>query len=561
MRRFLLVLLGAAVLSAVPLFADTTIRDIDIDVVLSRDGSARITETWDISCSDITEWYLVRSNLGDIKVKDLEVSDETGRRFTNEGGWDIDRSISQKAYRCGIVDKGSRGCEICWGVGSNGKHIFTASYTMTNVVKSLNDYDMLHMQFISDELSSSPKHARVTISAPGYTMNEENCRIWGFGYEGTMTFEDGDAVAESSKSLGYSGSVIALVRFDKGFFESPSVQNKDFQEELDQALNGASWDDDEMSTGEALLGLLFTGVVIYAFFIYPIVSILRSASGKVSRREKRKFLGKNPKSIGWSRYIPFKGDLLQTDYILTAIGEDRKQNSIASALILQMLKDGQLTMRKDAKDKVEICFSDAPLPHDMSGPARDLFEMMKEASGEDVVLQDKEFSKWASSHKSKVRSWASSIKTEGKTRLALNRYLSGSKLTSSGQKEAQGVVGFKKYLEDFTIINERKTVEVALWQDYLAFAALYGIADKVAKELKDIDPTAFGEVITYDFDTYRDVVFMTRSLANAITNASYKPATSYSYGGGSRSYGGFGGHSSFGGGGGFSGGGHGGGGR
>ena len=38
----------------------------------------------------------------------------------------------------------------------------------------------------------------------------------------------------------------------------------------------------------------------------------------------------------------------------------------------------------------------------------------------------------------------------------------------------------------------KEKVEVHLWQDYLVFATLFGIADKVAKELKDIDPIAFG---------------------------------------------------------------------
>jgi len=83
------------------------------------------------------------------------------------------------------------------------------------------------------------------------------------------------------------------------------------------------------------------------------------------------------------------------------------------------------------------------------------------------------------------------------------------------------------------------------------------VADKVAKQLKDIDPVLFEKTVGYDYGTFNTVLINMDSLSRAITNASVMGAPS-SYSGSS---GGFGGRSSFGGGGGFSGGGHGGGGR
>ena len=116
--------------------------------------------------------------------------------------------------------------------------------------------------------------------------------------------------------------------------------------------------------------------------------------------------------------------------------------------------------------------------------------------------------------------------------------------------------GFKNFLRDYTLVNIRESAEVGLWQDYMVYAALFGIADKVAKELKDINPQAFEEVVVYDYPMMNDVIRMTNNMARSITNARYvQPST----GTASSSWGGFGGHSSFGGGGGFYGGGHGGG--
>ena len=96
------------------------------------------------------------------------------------------------------------------------------------------------------------------------------------------------------------------------------------------------------------------------------------------------------------------------------------------------------------------------------------------------------------------------------------------------------------------------------------FGALLGVADKVAKQLKDIDPIRFEQTMVYDYTTLNTVIYMTNNLSRAITSAASSwsvPSTFSGGGGSSSSWGGFGGGTSFGGGGGFSGGGHGGGGR
>lgn len=90
----------------------------------------------------------------------------------------------------------------------------------------------------------------------------------------------------------------------------------------------------------------------------------------------------------------------------------------------------------------------------------------------------------------------------------------------------------------------------------MVYGALYGIAEKVASQLKDINPKFLEQVNGYDNDTLGDVILRTRMLSNAITrsDASYAAAQAARRSG-------MGGGTSFGGGGGFSGGGAGGGSR
>jgi len=226
-----------------------------------------------------------------------------------------------------------------------------------------------------------------------------------------------------------------------------------------------------------------------------------------------------------------------------------------------MIQKNILITGKDEKGKITISFNDKADLDKLESPEKSLFNMMKQASGANLILEDKEFSRWAKKNKTTLYDWTNSISNKGVKTLESNGFYSGYKFTPSGVEANNKVLGFFKYLQDFTLINERKSAEVHLWQDYLVFAALFGIADKVAKELKDIDPIAFESVVNYDFDTFSTILHQTRMLSSAITLNSYVSTSSGGSFSGTSSWSGGGGGSSFGGGGGFSGGGSGGGSR
>mgnify|MGYP003301287577 CR=1 FL=1 len=95
-------------------------------------------------------------------------------------------------------------------------------------------------------------------------------------------------------------------------------------------------------------------------------------------------------------------------------------------------------------------------------------------------------------------------------------------------------------------------MEVKLWDEYLMFAYLFGIADKVAKQLKDMYPEVVMEMQRQNFD-YDTLIFVNNISTRSVSAASSarQAAESYSSGGGGFSSGG-GGGGSFGGGGGGS---------
>lgn len=531
-----IILTIAALLSAVAAFAfEPKIRSIDITYSLQDDGSAQVHERWDVCVASGTEWYLVKGNLGDISVSNLRVSDETGNSYLNEGNWDVDRSLNQKAGRCGIVQKRG-GVEICWGVGSMGNHIYDVSYTLSNVVKSLTDYDMLHFQAVSPGLSSRPEKVKVCVELSGTKLDTSNSRIWGFGYDGETSFVDGKLTFEKT---GRFESLIMLVRLDKGLVHSSSTQDRSFESVLNTAMEGAhfdSYDEDES---------LFSFLIVFLVLAVPAF-----ASAAVISQAPKKILGCKKSEVDWWRDVPLEGDLPSAKYILDQIYEGKDTSTIASAIILRLIYQGYLTVSQDGNDKVELIFSSKDTSA-LDTVSKNLYDMMLKASGSDKILQSKEFSRWSKRNVSTVSKWFSSINTLALENLRKSAMYSGNKITPNGQTEARRLYGFKKFLKECTLVNERELIEIGLWKEYLVYASLFGVAEKVAKELKDISPQRFDEVMPYDYRTMHQVLFLSNTLSRSITNARNSNGSA----------GGFGGRSSFGGGGGFSGGGFGGGSR
>ena len=105
-------------------FARPKLNDLDIRVVLSKNGDAFITETRRMEIdSEGTECYIVIGNLNGSELRDLQVTDENGVTFENVGQWDIDKSRSWKEHKCGVVTTHG-GYELCWGLGQSGSRVY-----------------------------------------------------------------------------------------------------------------------------------------------------------------------------------------------------------------------------------------------------------------------------------------------------------------------------------------------------------------------------------------------------------------------------------------------------
>ena len=482
----LTLLISSTLVSAQP-----RLHDLDIRVELSKNGDARITETRQMTIdSKGTECYIGLDNMSPSTVIDLAVSDENIRQYENIGKWEVDRSRSEKAGRCGIVEKGDGGYELCWGIGDSGQRTYVTSYTITGLVRGYPDADALRHVFLEENVNPKPEHAKVTIVGADTTLvfTPDTCGIWGFRFIGELGFENGTMVAETTEPMNSEAALYLMAKFPKGMLE-PDIQTTDdtFEHKKQLAFEDSDYGDvvievSERSTNVPLaLGLLgggfvgFCGLLLYLF------------KGLPARRRKKH--EKWMQSLDYFKSIPLGGNLQQANDMLNAFnfGKAADYKRLVSATILQLINEGACSVQPVMSEKGEmtkrfVVKEELSLEKDLPLLAFKMFDIFKNASGENHVLDPKELETYMGDEKNRkqIRSFLEVLCTERDRGYYKNR-----------KDEMAEVYGFKRFLEDFTLMNERHLAETRLWRDYMVWATLYGNAEQVMKDMKAINPEFF----------------------------------------------------------------------
>ena len=550
-RNFLLLSL---LLTAISMVASPILRNLEIYVELHDNGDADITEIRKMYIdSEGTEGYISIGNLEGSAIKNFSVSDEN-TTFVNEGSWNINRSRKQKEGRCGIVSK-SDGYELCWGLGENGERTYQIKFTVTGLVRSYKESDGFNWTFISRNMEPSAESASVFITAPEHPggLPEDSVNAWAFGFQGEVELEDEGVTVYTTRPMDPENAMIVMVEIPKGILHPSMSDNESFKDVRKEAFEGSdyheytwyekAWNEIKRDA-ELLWGLLF-GLLIFGFMVYTAIS---------TRMERKKLL----KTVDWYREIPVNGDLVRASALYNAfyLGGGIKNEDLISSLVLRLVRTGTLRVENryvaptglkkimGAEGKMQDCivigeFNDKNRLL-QNASLRKLYDIMRLSAGDDLVLQPNELKKWMHSHETEVMDFMKSIDNKISMKQA-----------KKSIDDVRKVFGLKKFLSDFTLANERHLSEVALWNDYLVYATLYGVADQVMADMKKLNPEYLQlNQIARNLTDQRVVPMLTAATFSSATSVRRSVESRNRGRGGSSSFGGGGGSRGGGGGGG-----------
>ena len=543
-----------------------SIDSISMDIYVDNNGNASVTEVWDCNVTQGTEVYHPYYNLGNSVISNLSVS-ENQNDYAYQSHWNTSGSLSSKAYKCGI-NKVSNGIELCWGISNYGTHTYTVKYNISNFVSELTDSQMIYWTLIPYDFSNPIGNAYIKIHS-NFDI-PDSVGVWGYGnYGGTAYVYDGYIEMQSDGRLSSNEYMTILVQFPLNTFNCSNKLDYDFNHYYDMAEEGTTHYQNGGSSNPFItfiLMLLNLIPFIIFGFIFAVAAISIVTTAKSDSLDFGSAGRKIPKDVDYYRDIPCNSDLHRAYFIAYHYGILKNKTDILGAIILKWIKDSLVRIEQKEggkifkKENTVIILTETNTSLISDAKERNLFDMLYKAS-KDGILENNEFKDWCNDNYSKILNWFDKILDTEQKKLAnegllslqekkafkffkYNQYLVNPDL----KNEALQIAGLKKYLLDYTLIKEREAIEVNLFEYYLIFAQMLGIAKKVAKQFKELYPDMIEQTCCASYDNFYYINLCTSSgIASA--NTAKTRAKSYSSGGGGFSSGG-GGGGSFGGGGG-----------
>ncbi len=578
---------------------------LDFQATIHSDGSMDVVETWDIDIRYTNTLYKTFkmdqdkfSEITNVQVK--ETTDGETKNFTQ-----INTEMYHVTKDCyyGLINSNGD-FEIAWGVGldnSSDTRTYEISYTVKDAIAKYNDYAELYWQFIGENFEIDAKEVTGTITLPESANNMEEIKVWGH----TENL-NGEIHVTSLNKIKFKIDYFDAGRYVevRSLFPTDMITNANrvystnrYDEVLEEETKWANqanlrreWEEIQ---GE-VIGVFLIFVVLALCIIY----IEKAVKYGKKLKELKKY--EPEQRLEYFRDLPEKevtpGEAL---YILEEPYNSftSKFGKIFSATLLDLkLKDYiDLRVEKNEKNKEKIYIKIVKEPNEnLKSDEQEILKFIKKAIKSKPEIEIKELEKYITSHSTEVESLINrsqklilnQLSQEGilnkKQKEEYSTYMGTAGvyytfaflvvimfflafplsivllingilcsrikkkfnvLTQKGVNEKEKWKGLKKYMEDFSLLNEKEVPAIEVWEKYLVYATAFGIADKVLKQLKTVYPN-IDELDTLNTSTYMYFMYhsnFSTSFSNSISSSISSAHSSATGGGGGFSGGGGGG--------------------
>ncbi len=535
---------------------------LDMDVNIDKNGIGSVEEVWQINEDekDYTERYKLIENLRGIKIEDFSLSSSSLEKdFSEMNPWDSDLSFEEKAYKYGRTDREDE-TELIWGISQYGNNTYKLSYKINPVIIGLEDSDMLFFQFIGENFDPKPK--RVNINIKGFEPFDENVKMWGFGLVGDIHNTSGNIVLKSSGEVDYT---TIMLKFPKGYFNTSYKEDKTFEDYANMAVKGSKWEESE---GEANTDPTpwYVKVIAPFFILLGLGSILLGVRANKLHFDENNITNdealKKAKTFKdqYFRDIPYDSHIEDT-YLLAekAYHFEINPGNYMNAFILKWIYDKNIEIEarkeKDKDAKIRIL----ERPSNMGKMEEDFFDIIEKSQeySKDGLISNKNIQKYFRKNNEITEDFYEDFLPRSRDSLKAGEYLKdirfekkfartkreGKELevTPKGVSLYENLIKFRNYLEDYSLIAERDANEVHIWDYFLIYAAIFGISDKVFKNLEKTYPNYSNNSVFNYYIITNSRNYSTITQANMASFTSAGAGGSTSFGGGGGSFGGGGG--------------------
>lgn len=207
----------------------------------------------------------------------------------------------------------------------------------------------------------------------------------------------------------------------------------------------------------------------------------------------------NYSDIPLFRDIPCDGDLYRAYWVAyeyNIIDFNESRNGLIGAILLKLLKENRIKIIPNEENNHNYGIDISMLEYTDNVAENEFIDMLKKSAGENLIIENDEFKDWCNSNYLIVdRFYTKVIRYETRNLIKdgyIKQIRKGRKIKnvvdSKLKQEAINLYGLKKFLASYSLIDEREIKEVHIWDEYLIYAQLFGMADKVSDQLSKIYP-------------------------------------------------------------------------
>lgn len=578
--------------------ANLYLNNLDFKAEIDNNGNMNVVETWDIKISD-TNTLFKTFNIDKTRysgITNVNVEEVDKGNFTKTDTWAYHLT---KNYFYGGMNNTNE-FEICWGVGldnSSETKTYKISYTVLDAVKKYNDCTELYWQFLGEDFEIDAQKITGTIKLPNSALSKEDIKVW--GHVETL---NGEIHATSNDTVefwldNYKGKNYVEIRIampNNLITNVNRIENIDYLDSIIAEETKWAEEANARRLRKERINKILTVLLGIATVFIDIFSIKKIIKNIKLLKQTEK--AKSTQELDYFREMPNKestpGDALFLYNKGRFIGYTEFGNIFSSTLLYLALKKClKIEVNKDEKGKEQVIISKTNIEFDNMGYETErIINYIYKAMGKADSITVKELQKYIKTHPTGVSSLiegtTKNIKSKNITNknydeqnankktkyintatlciigftitlffipisvpllvnaiimILLNRKIST--LTQKGLDEREQWKGLKKYMEDFSLLNEKEVPAIDVWEEYLVYATVFGIADKVIKQLKIVYPN-FEEMSNLNTASCIHLMSNTNfnsSFSGAISSSISSTMSSASGGGGGFSSGGGGG--------------------
>ena len=481
------------------------------------------------------------------------------------------------------------------------KTAFLIKYTINNAVVMHNDVAELYWTFIGDGFEDELNNVNIRVYLPEIDSSD-NFRVWAHGDLTGEVYKHDNRYLEATINRVKSGSPVDIrMTFDKILIKDSSTLDHSHEDALDEIVKVETKRADEANKQRQRAKIIY-----YVFLIITAISVVYQL---ISIYIIYKLFDKEYKSDfvnDYNREFIDDYDVEVVEYIMNKnVGSNAMSASIMNLIYKKKIKVERLNDSK--KEEYKFILVDR---EDVSDAENHLINFLFIIVGDKESFTTKQLKQYAKSTKtydaftSNYTTWNNKVTKVGEslkiyenhtgvslysflylflaiilTVIAINLgafnpimvvniilsigifiyTLAFKKRTKYGNEHYVRWKAFKRFLEDFGDFENKELPEITLWEKYMVYATVFGIADKVSKvmNVKIKEMQLDNANIDYNFTTYYYHCNLSNYINSAITSAVSQAAATAAAeiaktaaSSGSGSGGGFSGGGGFGGGGG-----------